>query len=143
VIDGLPTVNSTTVTETVQVGLHPFVDGEVLQVAPETITIAPSCNPPIDPRELTTVDVYVTGVTPIVTVDGQGQLVTTTSPMVYYVNVVYQNYQPSSTTSASSTSDSGGGLDACLIVMIVCFCVFFGLPFLLGVVSGIRSCCCD
>lgn len=46
VIDGLPTVNSTTVTETVQVGLHPFVDGEVLQVAPETITIAPSCNQP-------------------------------------------------------------------------------------------------
>lgn len=46
VIDGLPTVNSTTITETVKVGQHPFSEGEILQIAPETITIAPSCKPP-------------------------------------------------------------------------------------------------
>jgi hypothetical protein len=47
VIDGLPTVTNTTVTETVTVGQHPFVAGEALQVSSETITITPSCNPPI------------------------------------------------------------------------------------------------
>jgi hypothetical protein len=78
--------------------------------------------------ELTKVDVYVTGATPTLTLNDQGQFVTAMTPIVYYVNVVVQNYQASPMTSASSGSDSGGAA-----ITIAIPSVFLGGGFVLGI----------
>lgn len=114
-VSGEPTIAVSETVEMVEVGLHPFVDGEIVQVSPTNITFLPSCIVPLA-HDLQA-DALITAMTSISITDTQGQGTYEPSPIVWYVTVVSQQTDNSYPTEPNGGSgDSGGGCCTCLIM---------------------------
>lgn len=115
-VSGEPTITLSETVETVEVGLHPFTDGEIVQVSPTTLTFLPSCIVPLA-YDLQA-DALITAMTSISITDTQGQGTYEPSPIVWYVTVVTQQNDNYPTEPNGGSGGSSGGCCTCLIMWI-------------------------